>query len=299
MKEKNNILRDDLKEIDISVRDARIETCTFILGCLSATALMAFIAASGNDVESARGRLFSALSCLMPAITGIIISVLKKHSIEDFRIFPRLRQNKKVYAAAILAGLAIALTDQPLVALFFPKVAQFSNLNATVILKILFLLASSLTGVVTLLGEEAGWLGFLFPRLERLHGTVIAVIFMGGIRGIWHLVMFSALGAKDVWTSFIMLTINNILLDSFFIYLMKKSSSIIPATLVHAISNTVPGVYVTHVITNEILYRQNILAIRLVTSIPAVLTGIVCYILLFQRIKQQNSKTSAKGAQMP
>lgn len=289
MKQKN-ILYDNLKEIDISAKTARTETWIFIFCCLAATSIMALFA-SLIDVasESAGVSLFLLLSCLMPAITAIIISAIKKHKIEDFRAFPRLRQSKKIYLIAILAGLAITLIDQPLEAFFFPNAVKFSNFNVSgFVFSVLFFLAASLIEIITLLGEEVGWLGFLFPRLEKLHGTVLAVVLMGIIRGIWHLVMFSALGSEDVWISFMMLTINNVLLDSLFICLMKKSSSIIPATLVHAINNTVANAYMMYVVTDEVIYKQNMFSIQIVTVIPSVIVGVVCYTLLFMWIKEQN-----------
>lgn len=292
---KNKILHDGLKEIEISAKTARTEIWVFIICCLAATGMMALCAALlGVDSESAVVSLFISLSCLMPAMTAIVMGVIKKRSIEDFRVFPRLRQNKKVYLTAVLAGLAITLIDQPLEALFFPRTVQFSNFHVTeFVFSVLFLLAASMIEIITLLGEEAGWLGFLFPRLEKLHGTVLAVVFMGIIRGVWHLVMYLALGSEDVWISFLMLTINNVLLDSLFICLMKKSSSIIPATLVHAINNTLPSAYMMYVVTDEALYKQNMVSIQIVTAIPSVIVGVVCYTLLFQWIKKQNLEWEA------
>lgn len=288
MKEKI-ILYDDLKEIDISVKTARTETWIFIICCLAATGIMSLFAAKiGADSESAWVNLLLMLSCMMPAITAIIISVLKKRCIEDFRVFPRLRQSKNVYLTAILAGLAITLISQPLEVLFFPDAVKFSNFNmAEFVFSVLFLLAASLIEIITLLGEEVGWLGFLFPRLEKLHGTVFAVVLMGIIRGVWHFVMYLALGSEDVWFSFMMLTINNVFLDSLFICLLKKSSSIIPATLVHAINNTVANAYITYVVMDEVLYKQNIFLIQIVSVISSAIVGVVCYTILFRWIKIQ------------
>lgn len=296
MKEKKNILYDGLKEIDISAKTARIEIWIFIVCCLAATGIMSLFAALiGVDSGSTGVSLFLVLSCLMPAITAIVISALKKRSIKDFRVFPRLRQNKKVYFIAIVTGLAITLINQPLEVLFFPNAVKFSNFNVTeFVFNVLFLLAASLIGIITLLGEEVGWLGFLFPRLEKLHGTIFAVVLMGIIRGVWHLVMYLALGSEDVWISFLMLTINNVLLDSLFICLMKKSSSIIPATLVHSISNNAANAYLMYVVTDEVLYKQNMFLIQIVTTIPTVIVGVVCYTLLFRWIKKQNHDTGVE-----
>jgi membrane protease YdiL (CAAX protease family) len=42
------------------------------------------------------------------------------------------------------------------------------------------------------LGEEFGWRGFAYPRLERLHGPVLGSLLLGAVWGLWHLGMLFA-----------------------------------------------------------------------------------------------------------
>jgi membrane protease YdiL (CAAX protease family) len=42
------------------------------------------------------------------------------------------------------------------------------------------------------LGEEFGWRGFAYPRLERLHGPVVGSLILGAVWGLWHLGMLFA-----------------------------------------------------------------------------------------------------------
>jgi membrane protease YdiL (CAAX protease family) len=44
------------------------------------------------------------------------------------------------------------------------------------------------------LGEETGWRGFALPRLQRLHGPVVATIILGGLHSLWHLPAFFTVG---------------------------------------------------------------------------------------------------------
>ena len=42
------------------------------------------------------------------------------------------------------------------------------------------------------LGEEFGWRGFAYPRLEKLHGPVLGSLMLGAVWGLWHLGMLYA-----------------------------------------------------------------------------------------------------------
>ena len=44
----------------------------------------------------------------------------------------------------------------------------------------------SLINTVPAFGEEVGWRGFLFPRLQELFGPVVAVVGTGVVWGLWH-----------------------------------------------------------------------------------------------------------------
>jgi membrane protease YdiL (CAAX protease family) len=42
------------------------------------------------------------------------------------------------------------------------------------------------------LGEEFGWRGFAYPRLEERHGPVVGSLILGSVWGLWHLGMLFA-----------------------------------------------------------------------------------------------------------
>ena len=92
---------------------------------------------------------------------------------------------------------------------------------------------------VEMLGEELGWLGWLFPKLENLHGTKAAMLLLVLIRTIWHLGILIFLphpliGLCDLFLS-------NLLSQGFLVYLTKKSASLLPAAVVHAVTNLLPA----------------------------------------------------------
>lgn len=263
----------------------RAQVWLFILPCLLITGVLMLFSAACHTEEAAA--FFAALACFIPALTAITICLIKHIKISELAIFPGLKDNVRVYAIVILIAVVIALMDEPLIAAVFPNIEQFQDFDLSVfILSVLTSLSFALVGMITLLGEEIGWLGYLFPRLEQLHGTVPAVVLMGIIRGLWHLVMFLAMGSDTAWVQFVVITVSNVLLDSLFVCTLKKTSSIIPAALVHSITNILPGAYGAFVITNEELFAKNYLPIQMVSIIPAMVVGIVCYGILLKTVQK-------------
>lgn len=276
------VLNDGIQRSELSSKTARIQIWLFILPCFIFTGIFTYLAVKINpDMTDATSSYFTMLACLMPAVIAIVICWIMKIEIRELAIFPRLRGNVGIYLTALLSAVLLSLLEEPLMALVFPDIVQFRDFNFFVFsMNTLTAISISLVGIITLLGEEIGWLGFLFPRLEKLYGTIPAVVFMGLIRGVWHLVMLLAAGSDTVWIQFGMITFNNVVMDSLFICLMKKTSSIIPAALFHSVTNTLPVVYNAFIIMNEPLYEKNYFAIQMVSMIPVIVIGIACYTLL-------------------
>lgn len=273
--------------INSTNKTARAQVWLFIIPCLLITGLFMFFARScDTDLEGAGAALFAAAACFMPAITAIAICLIKRIRISELAVFPRLKGHVSTYVIVILIAIVLSLTDQPLTYIFFPDAIQFQDFDCFVfIMNVLILLSASLVGMISLLGEEIGWLGYLFPRLEQLYGTIPAVVLMSVVRGVWHLVMYLTIGSDTALIQFCILTVTNVLLNSLFVCAMKKTSSIIPAALVHSITNILPSVYAAFTITNEELFAKNYWQIQLVSLIPAAVIGVACYMILFKQCK--------------
>lgn len=95
---------------------------------------------------------------------------------------------------------------------FFPQQAKYNDeagFVAIVVATLIMLVVCCLQFWVGM-GEELGWMGYLFPRLEQLCGTSVALILMGSVL---------------VWAT-------------------KASKSVLPASLIHVMTNALPGVIV-------------------------------------------------------
>jgi membrane protease YdiL (CAAX protease family) len=231
-------------------------------------------------------QLLYELACFIPMITATVLILAEQKSLRELGIFPRLQGNGKVYTAAILSGVLLGLFDTPLTVLFFPQVEWFVGFDTvSFVFQILLYAMYALLQFWMILGEEVGWMGYLYPRLERLHGTVAAIIFMGIIRSFWHLAMLAQSDLSAMFWNLLFLTLSNILLGSVLVLVTKKSGSVIPAALIHALTNAIPNVYAPFLQINETLYQSSYVRISLVSMLPLVAVGgiALCCIVISER----------------
>jgi uncharacterized protein len=101
----------------------------------------------------------------------------------------------------------------------------------------------SFINTVPAFGEEVGWRGFLFPRLQELFGPAAAVVGTGVVWGLWHapLILLGynypsnpvlGLGAMCVMTT---------LFGAVLGWLRQRSGSVWPAALAHGTLNAAVG----------------------------------------------------------
>jgi membrane protease YdiL (CAAX protease family) len=253
----------------------RRQVWKFIVFCLPFTWILVLCARQIDaEYTTPVSQLLYELACFIPMITATVLTLAERKPIRKLGIFPRLQGNGRVYAAAILSGVLLGLFDTPLTVLLFPQAEWFVEFDTiSFVFQILLYAMCALLQFWMLLGEEVGWMGFLYPRLERLHGTVAAIIFMGIIRGFWHLVMLAQHDLSAMFCNLLFLILSNILLGSVLVLVTKKSGSVIPAALVHALTNAIPNVYAPFLQVNETLYQSVYVRISLVSMLPLAAVG--------------------------
>lgn len=95
------------------------------------------------------------------------------------------------------------------------------------------------------LGEEAGWRGYMMPRLEKFFGMAGAVIVGGIIWGAWHfpaLLLGHCFGHDyfgEPWSGFAVFTLFTIAANGVLYLTVKKTDSVWPAVFFHAANNGV------------------------------------------------------------
>jgi membrane protease YdiL (CAAX protease family) len=253
----------------------RRQVWKFLVCCLPFTWILVFGARQVDaEYTTPVSQLLYELACFIPMITATVLTLAERKSLRELGIFPRLHGNGKVYTAAILSGVLLGLFDTPLTVLLFPQIEWFVGFDTvSFVFQILLYAMCALLQSWMLLGEEVGWMGYLYPRLEQLHGTVAAIIFMGIIRGFWHLAMLAQSDLSAAFSNLLFLILSNILLGSVLVLVTKKSGSVIPAALIHALSNAIPSVYAPFLQVNETLYQSSSVRISLVSMVPLVAVG--------------------------
>lgn len=284
-----------MPEKNVERRSVIKQLCIFLIICLPVSwllegrgyALMSE-AADGASVQSAfspTGTFLLNFSCFMPAIAALITCVVTRESIWNLKLLPNLKGNGRVYLSAILAGTLLSILGNGVMLLVFPEVAGISG-EATALrffFSVMYAVGIGTIQFFILMGEEVGWMGFLFPKLEKLCGTTPAILFTGLIRAGWHIVML--MQNKNFAVNLITLAISNVLLGSILVLVTKAGNSVVPAAIVHALTNTVPGTVMGFMLVNETLYQANYLRIYLVTLIPDVIIAGICYYILVKKYK--------------
>lgn len=149
-------------------------------------------------------------------------------------------------------------------------------------------LAAIVSGVIIsfgALGEEAGWRGYMMPKMIKLWGIRRAIVAGGIIWGIWHwpLTYIGHNFGRDYWgypyTGFATMCIICIFIGIILTYLVYKSGSVWPAVILHAVNNTSSSILNYFVNRERITgWRADSVADILIRLVPMILIAVFVYI---------------------
>lgn len=255
----------------------------------------------GGKYNSKAMELILTYSMLCPAISVIITRKITNEGYDmtgpkSMKLGIDLRNKKWIFyiLAFILPMLYFDLGELIYYAIF-PKALDFSQLNNLGIPKeLLFLLPLSVIASTFIfsfgaLGEEIGWRGYLYPKLEELFGTTKAVIIGGIIWGVWH---FPAIYAGhnfghdyigEPWTGFAVFTIFTTVVGAVLYYFTKRTDSVWVAAFMHAANNAFSSATILGLAYSD--KKISGLALEsplrlLIISIPVIILGIFSLIRL-------------------
>lgn len=177
-----------------------------------------------------------------PAIANVLTKLITKEGIADDHLRLKLKGNLKYYMLALLLPLAVGLM-RALIAqnLHIDENAELSgSMTAAVIMQALWL---SPVMAFNTFGEEYGWRGYLYPKLEAVTNRPVAIIAGGILWGLWHAPLtvkghnFGTDYPGFPYVGILLMCGSCVVLGIFFHWLTQKTGSVYPASIAHSATN--------------------------------------------------------------
>ena len=177
-----------------------------------------------------------------PAIAAFLTRLITKEGIADDLLRLKLKGNLKYYVLAVLLPLAVGLLRAVLArSLHIDEDAALSGMmTASVIMQALW---NSLVLAFNTFGEEYGWRGYLYPKIESAWSRPSAIIAGGIIWGLWHAPLtvkghnFGTDYPGFPYVGILLMCGICVILGIFFHWLTLKTGSIYPASIAHSATN--------------------------------------------------------------
>lgn len=133
-------------------------------------------------------------------------------------------------------------------------------------------------------GEEAGWRGYMMPKMIKLWGVKKAVILGGILWGMWHwpLTYVGHNFGTGYWgypfTGFAGMCVMCVCMGIILTVLTYKSGSIWPATILHAVNNGTPSILQYFMNTDKVSgFRSDSMVLFFISFLPTMLIAAFLY----------------------
>lgn len=220
--------------------------CIYLVIVFAASALLIIFREPMRKSQTAFF-IIQQLFCLSPAIASVITRAVTKEGFRDMKLHLRLRGNFRYYLLAFALPLVFVPAFMIIPAAIRGNTEWPDSVKASDIIAAVFqLVTMAVFGSVGLIGEELGWRGYMNRKTEPLFGRFEALFtcLIGGlIWGLWHFPIDIAnymLGfetASEMFQNAIERTVILIMLSVILMWLTKKTDSIFPAVILHAVYN--------------------------------------------------------------
>lgn len=233
-----------------------------------------------------------------PALANIITRKITKEGWHDSMLHLNLKGNVKYYVTAVLL-LSVIGVFQGIFATMtigssdwsdFGKNIDFTQTLAT----ILTVIATAPLMAINTIGEEFGWRGYMNQKLEPLLGTTGTVVIGGIIWGLWHAELtvaghnFGTNYPGYPYMGIICMCVSCTFLGIILMWLTKKTNSIYPAAIMHAMNNfggtTTMQLFLSGIPEG---YEASVPEIMLL-DIPMNVAAIVVFVLLIRDGRKAN-----------
>lgn len=220
--------------------------------------LVGFMGQSQASLSSSVGMI----SMFAPAIAALVTKATIKDQ-SPLMIFFNFKGNAKYYAAAYFGPFLLSLVGMLIYFFVFPSMLDrdLSGIQAAIeetgmtgqvdarelvtSQALMMIISAPLVNLITALGEELGWRGYLFPKMSKETGLFKAMLFGSLLWGVWHfplICMGSTYGTEYPLfpiPGLIGITLFCLAVGSIQCYMTWKVKSIIPAALFNSGINAV------------------------------------------------------------
>lgn len=212
--------------------------------------------ATGGKYDNPMMNLILAYSMLCPSIAVLLTRKITKEGIplvgkDSLQLGINLKNKKWLwFVLGFVAPVIYWDLGQLVFMAIFPETynpAGFDVMglprNALILLPISGW-TTGIVGSIGALGEEIGWRTYLYPKLEELMGPVGSVIVGGIIWGVWHypaILQGHTFGTDywgAPWSGFFVFTFSCVTMGALLYLVTKKTGSIWPAAIMHAVNNS-------------------------------------------------------------
>ena len=249
--------------------------------------------------------LFAIPTLYAPALANLLTRWITKEGFSDMKLHLRLKGNWKYYLAAWLTVPVINILGT----VVFNCVYGHWNLAEVAerltfekgLTTVLYVLGIGPLVAFNTFGEEFGWRAYMNQKMEPLLGTAGTVIVGGILWGIWHapLTVEGHNFGKDYpgypYVGFLLMILFCTALGAFLMWLTKRTDSVYPAAIAHAVNNSGGGMLGTILLLNgvgDIETYQGSFAEAIVIDIPLFLAGAIALILMLRMRKMKSAESA-------
>ncbi len=281
--------------------------------------IIAAAAIFGFGLRTAQGMvytIFAACFMMLPAICSIILQIIHKE--KPFRnlgisfklnrwfivagIVPILYTFLALGVNLLFPNVSFSTSYEGLLAMLPPEQAELAMQQGLMfsippLLFLLLQLGSAIVAGYTInnlfgFGEELGWRGYFLKTVNDKKLIPVSLI-IGGVWGLWHfpLILIGHNYPKHPVIGVGMMVIFCILLTPMMIYIVKKSKSVITASIFHGMNNAVGGLVYLYVaggndLTNGVTGLAGFIALLILN---------VIFFLFDKYVTKENIFTSVIG----
>ena len=195
--------------------------------------------------------LFAIPTLYAPALANLLTRWITKEGFSDMKLHLRLKGNLKYYLAAWLTVPVISILGTVVFNCVYghwdlAEVAERLTFEKGLV-SVLYVLGIGPLVAFNTFGEEFGWRAYMNQKMDPLLGTAGTVIVGGILWGIWHapLTVEGHDFGKDYpgypYVGFLLMILFCTAFGAFLMWLTKRTDSVYPAAIAHAINNSGGG----------------------------------------------------------